>query len=72
MGNQAIAAAPPCDLLVVDELGPLEFEQNIGWRATFEILEGQKYKLAIVVIRPECIQAFAKMGFAFQVEEIRS
>jgi nucleoside-triphosphatase len=69
-GNQVIVTAPPCDLLVIDELGPLEFNQNMGWNATFEVLRCQNYKLALVVIRPECIEAFAKMRFVFQIEEV--
>lgn len=67
-GNQVITAAPPCDLLVIDELGPLEFNQNMGWDASFEVLRSQNYALAIVVIRPECIKAFSDMGFTFKVE----
>jgi nucleoside-triphosphatase THEP1 len=28
-----LKSATPCDLLVVDELGPLEFERREGWPA---------------------------------------
>ncbi len=30
-GNEVLRSATPCDLLVVDELGPLEFEEGRGW-----------------------------------------
>lgn len=57
-GNRVIAVAAPCDLLVLDELGPLEFEHNQGWTAGFEALDRGRYAGALVVIRPECLQAF--------------
>ena len=30
-GNAVLASCPPCDLLIVDELGPLEFNVGKGW-----------------------------------------
>ncbi len=57
-GNRAIADAAPCDLLVLDELGPLEFEQARGWTAAFQSLDSGQFALALVVIRPECLDAF--------------
>jgi hypothetical protein len=41
-----------------------------GWIAGFDVLKSKKYRLAIVVIRPECLDAFSNMGFVFQTEEI--
>lgn len=52
-GNRALRNAESSDLLVVDELGPLEFEAGTGWNAAFEVLDDRLYQLAIVVIRPE-------------------
>jgi nucleoside-triphosphatase len=52
-GNQVIANSPPCDLLIVDELGPLELLQGDGWQAALEVLSAGSYRLALVVIRPE-------------------
>ena len=54
-GNDALGRAVPCQLLVVDELGPLEFEQGKGWQAAFDVLSGRDFTLAIVVVRPELI-----------------
>ena len=30
-GNLELAKATPCDILIVDELGPLEFERGLGF-----------------------------------------
>lgn len=52
-GNRVLARSLPCDLFIVDELGPLEFNCQIGWQAALDILAGSQYRLALVVIRPE-------------------
>lgn len=57
-GNQVIAVATPCSLLVIDELGPLEFEQGRGWTISFQVLDRGDYSQALVVIRPECREKF--------------
>jgi nucleoside-triphosphatase THEP1 len=53
------------DLFVIDELGPLEFEQKKGWSDAFTILQNQAYLMALVVIRPKCISSFKDQGFSF-------
>jgi nucleoside-triphosphatase THEP1 len=52
-GDQIIASSPPCDLLIVDELGPLELIHQAGWRSALEILGSNQYKVGLVVVRPE-------------------
>ncbi|HEY72282.1 MAG: hypothetical protein DRJ03_06080 [Chloroflexi bacterium] len=54
-GNNVLARAAPCDLLVVDELGPLEIEQGWGWQRAFSVLHKAKFALALVVVRPELV-----------------
>jgi nucleoside-triphosphatase THEP1 len=54
-GSDVIARAVPCDLLVVDELGPLELERGEGWTVALEVLRGRAYQWALVVVRPELI-----------------
>jgi nucleoside-triphosphatase THEP1 len=71
-GNQVLQSRQPCDLFIVDELGPLEFFRGEGWVNAFDALRQVSYRLGVVVIRPECIDAFAKMGFSFQVAEAGS
>jgi nucleoside-triphosphatase THEP1 len=55
--DECLQDASPCDLLVVDELGPLEFERGEGWQSGFTAIEAGVYRQALVVIRPEYLQA---------------
>ncbi len=52
-GNAVLSRAIPCDLLVVDEVGPLEVERGRGWVRAFEVLRAGEYALALLVVRPE-------------------
>jgi nucleoside-triphosphatase THEP1 len=54
-GNEALTHATPCNLLVVDELGPLELERGGGWLKAFVALSGNNFALAPVVVRPELV-----------------
>ncbi len=69
-GNHCLRQVVETDLLVIDELGPLEFNRQTGWIASFEVLRRAHYQLALVVIRPECVDAFSNLGFVFQTKEI--
>ena len=69
-GNRCLQQADGADVLVIDELGPLEFNRQIGWMAGFDLLRRKNYRLALVVIRPECLETFSEMGFVFQTKEI--
>lgn len=69
--NQALAAATPCDLLVVDELGPLELEQGRGWTAALATIDARAFETALVVVRDNLLaSALARWpdAHAFQVE----
>jgi nucleoside-triphosphatase THEP1 len=54
-GNAVLAAATPCDLLVIDELGPLELERGEGWTAAFAAIDDGRYREALVVVRLELL-----------------
>lgn len=54
-GNQVIEQSSPCDLLIVDELGPLEFNAKIGLTAAFNVIAAHDYQVGIVVIRPSLL-----------------
>jgi nucleoside-triphosphatase len=56
-GNDVLAGAVPCDLLVVDELGPLELQRGQGWLAGLAALDSGQYRLALLVMRPELLEA---------------
>lgn len=53
--SAVVAGSVPCDLLVIDEIGPLEVERDRGWAAAFDVLHGGGFRLAIAVIRPELV-----------------
>jgi nucleoside-triphosphatase len=55
-GNQILQTSPPCDLLIIDELGPLEFLRGQGWQTAFEIILLGEYKAAVVIVRPGLFQ----------------
>lgn len=43
------------DLLIIDELGPLEFEQGRGLHAAFDLLKTGSYRAGGVVVRPSLL-----------------
>jgi nucleoside-triphosphatase THEP1 len=52
-GDQTLGTSGPCDLLVIDELGYLEFEANSGFLQGFDAVDWRQFRMALVVIRPE-------------------
>lgn len=63
--DQLIDRIGYCDLLVIDELGYLEFDSKGGISSSFEKLRQKAFQIALVVIRPERVDAFRQMGFSF-------
>lgn len=60
-GNDVIQKSVPTNILIIDELGYLEFEKNKGWISAFKILDKGDYKSAIVVVRTGLLEnALAK------------
>lgn len=55
-GTERLARATPCDLLVVDEVGPLEMELGKGLVNALDVLAGGRFSLALVVARPELVE----------------
>lgn len=55
-GNEVLLASIPCDLLVVDELGPLELKFLQGWTHALNVIKTGQYRIALVVIRPELVE----------------
>lgn len=58
-GNTILGAVTACDILLVDELGPLELERDLGLQNGVRAISNGEYKMAIVVIRPELLSAAA-------------
>lgn len=71
-GNQMLGDALPCDLLVVDELGPLEFERGQGWTAGLSALDSRLYRLGLATIRPELLAQARQRWPDAQVEVVAS
>ena len=57
-GSAALRAAAPCDLLLVDELGPLELVRGEGWVDALDLLRSGRFRLAVVVVRPALVESF--------------
>ncbi|MFZ5809493.1 MAG: nucleoside-triphosphatase [Chloroflexota bacterium] len=67
-GNQILDQITACDLLVIDELGPLEFLQGGGWQSAFPLLERGAFRLALVVVRPQLVKmACSRFRIAHQI-----
>jgi nucleoside-triphosphatase THEP1 len=67
-GNQVLKRTIPCDILVVDEMGPLEFERQQGWLEGLHALDSCLYQIALATVRPSLLQrAQNRWPFALQV-----
>lgn len=53
--NTVLERATPCDVLVLDEIGPLEFERGEGFTAGLAAVDRGSFRLALVVVRPHLI-----------------
>jgi nucleoside-triphosphatase THEP1 len=51
-GNDVLSRSTPCDLLVIDEVGPIELLGGRGWVKALEAVCSGDYRLALVVCRP--------------------
>jgi nucleoside-triphosphatase THEP1 len=52
---QVLSAAAPCDLLIVDEVGPLELLGGRGWVHALEVLRKGDFGAGLVVCRPSLL-----------------
>lgn len=69
-GNQVLADTAGCDFLLVDELGPLEFNRGQGWQNGLKAIDQGDYKIGVVVIRPVLVETAVKRWPHAQVIEI--
>ncbi|MGC8633543.1 MAG: nucleoside-triphosphatase [Candidatus Limnocylindrales bacterium] len=46
-----------CDVLIVDEIGPLELERGEGWANAIQVLRAGHYRLAVATVRPALVQS---------------
>jgi len=69
-GNEVLRSAAPCDLLVVDELGPLELEEGRGWFGGLETVDSGAFTAAAVVVRPRLLPEALRRWPAAEVLEM--
>lgn len=50
--TEVLSTATPCDLLIVDEIGPLELVGGRGWVHALDVLRNKDFGAALVVCRP--------------------
>jgi nucleoside-triphosphatase THEP1 len=70
-GDAFIRMSVPTTVLIIDELGFLEFEKNSGWVSAFEILEKGDFEIAIVVVRSGLIDQAVAIWKNAQVISIK-
>lgn len=54
-GDAILKQATPCGVLIVDELGPLEFLEGRGWTAGLAALDSRDYRMAVATVRPSLL-----------------
>jgi len=56
-GRRALdaAAVAGCDLLVVDQIGPLELLDGGGWTDALDVVLAGRHRLALLVVNPRVI-----------------
>ena len=50
--NESLQLTGFCDLLVIDELGPLEFTRNQGFIEAFNLIDRALFRAALIIVRP--------------------
>jgi nucleoside-triphosphatase THEP1 len=58
------------DLLVIDQLGPLELLAGSGWVNAVKVLEEGRYGLALVVVNPLVVEQLRERLEGAEVEEV--
>ena len=54
--NEVLQNAIPCDLLIIDELGPLEFDRGEGLLAGFDANNSRQFKASLTVVRKSLLE----------------
>jgi nucleoside-triphosphatase THEP1 len=55
--NTIFQSSIPCDFLIIDEIGPLEFDQGQGFLEALNALNSGEFIHGVVVIRPHLLEA---------------
>jgi len=54
-GNRILAGLKDEEIIVIDELGPLELEEGYGYQEALHLLDAGHYHAALVVVRPSLL-----------------
>jgi nucleoside-triphosphatase THEP1 len=55
-GDTVLQDITNTDVLIIDELGPLELEYGIGWQSALELINSEEaYGMACIVVRPALV-----------------
>ena len=69
--NRVLLELPMCDIVIIDELGPLEFSRGEGLQEGLRIVDGHRFPELYVVVRPEFVpQALNRWPWA-EVLDVR-
>ncbi len=60
-GNDLLLNLPACDLLVVDEIGPMEFDLQQGWPASLNAISDPLAEITLATVRPAYLQQLQAM-----------
>ena len=71
-GVASLGRACPCDLLIVDEIGPLEMDRGGGWANALDVLLTGDCRLAVAVVRPSLVGAVRAAVNASGTAQIRA
>ena len=55
-GNRVLAAIDSCDLLIIDEIGPMEWTHGQGLYNAFTLIERRAFTQACIVVRPSLME----------------
>jgi nucleoside-triphosphatase THEP1 len=58
--NLVLRDLPPCDIVIIDELGPLEFSRDEGLQEGLRIVDEKRFPKMVVVVRPELVSQALK------------
>lgn len=60
-GSSRLASPAAADLVLVDELGPLELVRGQGWSGAFDALCAPWVRLGVAVVRPALVERFVEV-----------
>jgi nucleoside-triphosphatase THEP1 len=59
-GNQQLLALPPCDIVILDELGPQELQRGQGLTTALDLIDSRRIPVLVAVVRPKLLAAAQK------------